>query len=114
MISAFLAGHIRLGLCARGFGCRVTILRLLKVVRIDGHHLDRRSIVGIRRHEETSIVSFDQLPAQAEIVACTGRCFQIRRSRRISRCERSDDLLIGQRSSLAVFAAIRRASSLVS
>ena len=22
MISAFLAGHIRLGLCARGFGCR--------------------------------------------------------------------------------------------
>ena len=30
--------RIRLGLCARGFGCRVTILRLLKVVRIDGHH----------------------------------------------------------------------------
>ena len=46
MISAFLAGHIRLGLCARGFGCRVTILRLLKVVRIDRTPTASRLIGG--------------------------------------------------------------------
>jgi hypothetical protein len=50
MISVFLTGHLWLGCCARGLGRRVTNLRLPKVARIDGHHLDRGSILRTRRH----------------------------------------------------------------